>query len=343
MKALMYTGPERMELMDVPVPAPGPGEVLIRVAYSGICGSELSGYLGHNALRKPPLIFGHEFSGTIVDSGDTGELSGGLREGMRVTANPLITCGKCAYCMNGIESLCPDRKLLSAALPGSNAEYVKLSAEFVYPLPDHVTLENGALTEPAACGVRVGELTAAGPEDTVLVAGMGPIGLFALQAVLLQGGKRVIAMDLSEERLAFASSLGADVINPREHHVQERIMELTDGIGVQAAIDAVGAPITRQQCVASVVNGGKVVFTGLHQAETALDFNDVVRREIKIFGSFAYSKSNFQQALEWISAGKIGLAGRITVAPLSEGAHWFDTLTRNSGAAIKVLLNVSDF
>lgn len=327
-------------MMDVPIPVPEAGEVLIKVAYSGICGSELSGYLGHNALRKAPLIFGHEFSGTIADVG-TDSRAFGLRVGMRVTANPLITCGRCSYCASGVESLCPERKLLSAALPGSNAEYVKIPAEFVHPLPDRVSLENGALTEPAACGVRVAELTAAGPEDTLLVAGMGPIGLFALQAVLLQGAKRVIAVDLSDDRLAFAAGLGAYTINPRVQNVEERIRELTDGKGVDAAIDAVGAAATRQQCITSAANGGKVVFTGLHQAETTLDINDIVRREIKLFGSFAYSKSNFQTALEWISAEKIGLGNRTTVSKLDAGAFWFDKLTRAPGKEIKVLLNVT--
>lgn len=341
MKALVYLGPERMEMMDVPLPVLEADEVLIKVAFSGICGSELSGYLGHNALRLPPLIFGHEFSGTIVEMG-TGSHSLGLHKGMRVTVNPLITCGECVYCVSGVESLCPSRKLLSAALPGSNAEYVKVPAGFVHPLPDHVSLENGALTEPVACGVRVAELTAAGSEDTVLITGMGPIGLFALQSALLRGVKRVIAVDLSDDRLAFAAGLGAYTINPREQNLEDCIRDLTNGNGVNAAIDAVGAAVTRQQCVAFVANGGKVVFTGLHQADTTLDMNDVVRREIKLVGSFAYSKKNFQTALECISADKIGLGDRATVAGLNEGLFWFDKLTRSPGKDIKVLLNVSE-
>ncbi|MFC5701614.1 zinc-binding dehydrogenase [Cohnella faecalis] len=341
MKALVYTAPEVMELMDCPVPEPGPDEVLIRVAYSGICGSELSGFLGHNSLRKPPMIFGHELSGIIEDAGASGE-SHGLRRGMRVTANPLVTCGRCSYCLGGQESLCPERKLLSAALPGSNAEFVKLPAEFVHPLPDHVTLTDGALTEPVACGARVAELTAAGPEDTVLVMGMGPIGVFALQAVLLSGAGRVIAVDLSDDRLSFASSLGAIAVNPRTEDLAARVRELTDGRGVSAAIDAVGAAATRRQCAESVMTGGRLIFTGLHQADTALDFNDLVRRELKIIGSFAYSKANFRQALDWIAEGRIGLGDRMEIAPLADGAVWFDKLIRAPGREIKVLLKISE-
>lgn len=330
-----------MELRDVPMPAPQAGEVLIRVAYSGICGSELSGYLGHNSLRKPPMIFGHEFSGVVAETG-SGTASSGLRTGMRVTANPLITCGQCAYCAAGVESLCPGRRLLSAALPGSNAEFVTVPAAFVHPLEDRVTLMEGALTEPAACGMRVAELAAPGPEDTVLVAGMGPIGLFALQAVRLQGAKRVIAVDLSEERLAFAAGLGALTINPKERDAVEAVRELTGGAGVQAGIDAVGAAATRTLCASAAANGGKVVFTGLHQAETTLDINDVVRRELKLLGSFAYSRRNFADALAAVSAGKIGLGDRLTVAGLDQGPYWFDKLTRAPGKEIKILLRVGD-
>ncbi|THF84503.1 zinc-dependent alcohol dehydrogenase [Cohnella fermenti] len=341
MKALVYTAPEVMELMECPVPEPGENEVLIRVAYSGICGSELSGFLGHNSLRKPPMIFGHELSGFIEKVDATGEALG-LRKGMRVTANPLVTCGRCSYCLAGQEPLCPERKLLSAALPGSNAEFVKLPASFVHPLPDHVSLIQGALTEPVACGARVAELTAAGPDDTVLVVGMGPIGVFALQAVLLSGAGRVIAVDLSHDRLSFAASLGAITVNPRTEDLALRIKELTDGRGVSAAIDAVGAAITRRQCAESVMAGGRLVFTGLHQTETSFDFNDLVRRELKIFGSFAYSKANFKVALGWISEGRIGLEDRIEIAPLSDGAQWFERLIKAPGREIKVLLRVSE-
>lgn len=341
MRALMYTAPERMEILEVPRPELEPGEVLIKVAYSGICGSELSGYMGKNSLRKPPLIFGHEFSGWIVDPGTTGQ-EAGLQEGMRVTANPLITCGTCAHCVAGQESLCASRKLISAALPGSNAEYVKIPVEQVHKLPDHVSMEQGALVEPIACGVRVAELANVGKQDTVLVTGMGPIGVFSLQALLLKGVGKVIVSDLSEDRLEFAASLGAETINPKKEDFNQRLLELTGGAGVDAAVDAVGSSITRRQCAESLRAGGRIVMTGLHTAESSLDFNDLVRKELVISGSFAYSKANFSQALEWISTGRIGLGDRIVIAPLSSGTKWFDQLVHKPGREIKVLLKVEE-
>ncbi|WJH36990.1 alcohol dehydrogenase catalytic domain-containing protein [Paenibacillus sp. CC-CFT747] len=176
MKALLYEGPREMRIREIAPPSIMDDEVVIQVAFSGICGSELSGYLGHNALRKPPLVFGHEFSGTIVETGANASSGFGLQVGQRVTANPLVTCGHCGYCLSGRQQLCRSRKLLSAALPGSNAELVKIPAAFVHTLPDHLTLQQGALVEPIACGVRVAELASPGPAIQPLSLGWGPSG-----------------------------------------------------------------------------------------------------------------------------------------------------------------------
>jgi threonine dehydrogenase-like Zn-dependent dehydrogenase len=141
MAALVYEGPHQMALRQVPMPRPAPDEVLIRVAYSGICGSELFGFLGKNSLRKPPLIMGHEFSGVIEQIGEQASVRyPALKAGMRVTANPLISCHTCDYCLSGQQQLCPQRKLHSASLPGSNAQFVAIRADAVAVLPDDFSL-----------------------------------------------------------------------------------------------------------------------------------------------------------------------------------------------------------
>src|SRR5262249_21449824 len=137
MQALVYEGPHQMPVREVAVPTVQPDEVLVKVAYSGICGSELSGFLGHNSLRKPPLVMGHEFSGWIDQIGASAQQRfPALSAGLAVTANPLITCGHCTYCLTGRQQLCPERKLHSAHLPGSNAEYIAIRADAIVPLPD---------------------------------------------------------------------------------------------------------------------------------------------------------------------------------------------------------------
>ncbi len=185
MKALVYEGPRQLNMQELPRPEIGPEEVLIKVAYSGICGSELGGYLGHNTLRRPPLVMGHEFSGQIAAVGS--QVTADYPElipGMRVTANPLLYCGRCPACLAGRQNLCRQRQLLGAHRPGSYADFVKTHARMVYPLPDSLSLEQAALAEPLACAIRAVELAACSTLDTVLVIGLGPIGLLVVQALL---------------------------------------------------------------------------------------------------------------------------------------------------------------
>ena len=158
MKALVWEGPRVMNLRDEKEPTPAMGEVLVRIAYAGICGSELSGYLGHSSLRVPPLIMGHEFSGEVVAFGEGAQARNpGLKIGARVTVNPLVTCGTCFYCTRGLNHLCTTRKLIGAHRPGAFAEFVTAPAELALLLPNDMSYQLGAMTEPAAVAVRVGE------------------------------------------------------------------------------------------------------------------------------------------------------------------------------------------
>jgi threonine dehydrogenase-like Zn-dependent dehydrogenase len=330
-----------MNVREVDRPELQEDEVLIEVVYSGICGSELSGYLGHNSLRKPPMIFGHEFAGTIVEVGSKAAIAFiALTKGTRVTANPLVTCGLCDPCLRGKQQLCLERKLLSAALPGSNAEYVKIPARFVHVLPDHVTFEQGTFVEPLACGVRAAELAEVQPDHHVLIVGLGPIGLFALQAMQAHGVKHIIAVDRNPERLAIAAELGAIPLHASEVDIKQEVRRLTGGAGVAVAVDAVGAGVTRTQCVECVAYGGRVILTGLHEAESSLPINHIIRSEIVCVGAFAYSASNFSTALKWIADGRVKMnEDWIVKAPFEEASKWYDLLLSDPGKVAKVLLH----
>lgn len=325
-----------MNLREVEVPAVENDEVLIEVAFSGICGSELSGFLGQNSLRTPPLIFGHEFSGTVAAVGAN---VANVTVGNRVTANPLVTCGQCLYCKSGRQQLCTNRKLLSAALPGSNAEFVKVHHHNVYVLPEGMTFEQGAFTEPVACAVHAVELGNVRADDTVLIVGMGPIGQLILQVVLTRGVHRIIVVDMNPYRLEQAKSLGAIGIYPREQDLLEEVRKVTDGRGVDVALDAVGTSVTRQNCVKSTSLGGTVVFTGLHEGESTLPINDMIRSEIRTIGAFAYSTLHFEKAIDLLAEGRVGFAEGVVKAPLRDGAKWFQTLVDNTTDVTKVLLD----
>ncbi|MFC5401375.1 galactitol-1-phosphate 5-dehydrogenase [Cohnella soli] len=328
MQALVYEGPRSMNIREVPVPSIKPDEVLIRVERVGICGSELSGYLGHNSLRKPPLIMGHEFSGVIAQAGDQVE---GVSAGDRVTANPLITCGTCRYCRNGQSQLCGSRNLLGAHKPGAFAQFVAVPARNVYQLDDTVTFEEGALAEPFACAVHVCRLLELEPTDRLLIYGAGPIGLFALQAAQVYGVRDAVIVDLNEARLEIARELGGIAVTSLEG------MDVTGGF--DAAIDAVGAGITRQQSVAGVRAGGRVVFTGLHEADSNLPINDMIRSEVTVKGAFAYSQDDFETALRWIAQGRTHLLPWTETARLSEGGACFEKLITGPGKIAKFFLS----
>lgn len=315
MRALVYEAPHTMPVRDIPAPVPQPDEVLIKVAYSGICGSELSGYEGKNSLRKPPLIMGHEFSGTIESIG-AAVTRRDLQAGARVTANPLLTCGGCVHCLTGRHQLCAERKLLSAMLPGSNAEYVAVRASAVHPLPEGMALTTGALVEPAACAVRAVKLAAPAPESEVLVVGAGPIGLLLIQALQDRGVKTIYAADINLRRAEMAKELGA---------IPVKLDDMRKKVDI--AIDAVGAPVVRQACLAAVRSGGRIVWVGLHEPNTSLDINDMIRREIAAFGSFAYNPIDFAEALGALAAGRLTLPESWTlIEPLERGAACFEAL-----------------
>lgn len=330
MKALVYEGPRELHMRDVPIPDVKAGEVLIRVATAGICGSELGGYLGHNSLRKPPLIMGHEFAGVVEQ---LGEGVSSFAVGDRVTANPLVTCGACRYCRNGQSQLCPSRKLLGAHLPGAYAQFVAISAENVYRLDDGVSFEEGALTEPFACAVHICRLLALTPLDRLLIYGAGPIGLFALQAAQVYGVRDAVIVDLNESRLEIARELGGIAVTSLD--------QVPDANGFDAVIDAVGAGVTRQKSLAAARPGGKVIFTGLHEADSSLPVNDMIRSELQVFGAFAYAREDFEAALRWIQQGRTQLLPWAESVPLRDGSAAFERLIGGPGKVAKIFLDIT--
>jgi threonine dehydrogenase-like Zn-dependent dehydrogenase len=337
MQALVYEAPHVMTMRDVARPALAPDEVVIRVAYSGICGSELSGFLGQNSLRKPPLVFGHELSGWVEAVGDGAADTPGLDVGTPVTANPLVTCGRCDYCITGRQELCSERRLLGAHLPGCNADLVVVPASSVLPVPAGMNLQAAAMVEPAACAVRAVEASGAGPTSRALVLGAGPIGLFLVQVLLAHGVRDVYIADLNTERLKMAQGLGALPVQAGPDGVADLVVAATAGCGVTVSFDAVGTPATRRDCLASTAPGGVLVLVGLHSDETSFPVNTVIRSEVTMKGIFAYSDANFRTALNWLADGRIGLRDGIVVAPLSSGPEWYARLVQGDGAA-KVLL-----
>jgi threonine dehydrogenase-like Zn-dependent dehydrogenase len=325
MKALVYQAPYQMPMVDVPEPEIKSDEVLIRVSFSGICGSELSGFEGKNSLRKPPLIMGHEFSGNIEAIGsDAAADFPELKLGQLVTANPLLSCGHCEYCLSGRQQLCAKRKLYSAALPGSNADLAAIRADAVVALPPNMSAAMGALAEPAACAVHLARIARPDPDESALVVGAGPIGLFALQALADHGVKKLYVAELNPARMAMAQAVGAEPVTLDDSAKGK----------FDIVVDAVGRTSTRRGCLNSVKAGGRVIWTGLHEAETPFEVNDMIRREIVTYGAFAYSHLDFFAALRALDQGRMWLQESWTrIEPLDRGAACFQELLDGSTVA----------
>lgn len=339
MKALIWEAARTMTMRDEAKPTLAADEILVHVGYVGICGSELSGYLGHNALRVPPIIMGHEFSGEIVGIGaDVSNINPNLTMGKLVTVNPLWYCGECRYCQQGVNQLCIKRQLLGAHRPGAFAEYVSVPAKLALTLPDNMTTRTGALTEPVGCAVRIGELAGNVQGEDCLIIGAGPIGLLSLQVLKLNSAKRVFIAEIDPERLKMGAELGGIPIQPRDVDTVSTVKGETDGLGVAVSLDAVGSAVTREQCVQATRATGTLIFSGLHEESSSIPAADIIRREINIKGAFAYSPSNFAAALDLLAADKIRLDPWIIEAPLQDGGKWFDRLIDAPGNVSKVLL-----
>ena len=310
MQALVWEGPRQMNLREVADPQPAAQEVLIKVIYSGICGSELGGYLGHNSLRKPPLIMGHEFAGEIVALGEeAAEVKPGLTIGQRVTVNPLISPPWSAAALKGRHNLTMPRNIVGIHRPGSYAQYVTAPATNVYPLPATLSLEHAALTEPMAWPSVPRNCPAAWrPTASDHRAG-------ADRLVGLTSGQGVWRARNLCDRYGCGSALDwrtfwCAVLDPQADNVVETVRKATNGAGVDMAIDAVGATATRRECIEAVTPGGKVIFTGLHSEESNLQANYIIRNEINCKAALPTPRSILKTPLTgWSKAALRSIPG----------------------------------
>jgi threonine dehydrogenase-like Zn-dependent dehydrogenase len=324
-----------MELRDLERPRPVAGEVLLQVAYSGICGSELSGFMGKSSIRKPPLVFGHELSGFVAEVGPGTHAP--IAVGSRVTVNPLLSCTRCEFCVTGRAHLCQRRRLLGAAVPGSNAEYVVVPAGALEPLPDDLALSTGSMAEPAACAIHAVSLSRIQPSDSALVVGAGPIGLFIVQVLKAFGVATILVAERNPDRLRMAEALGATAVSCVDDQLLDEVRTLTHGRGVYASFDASGTERTRLNCAVATAPGGRVMLIGLHAETTTLPINNLIRSEIAVQGVFAYTPQEFRTALAWLTHGRLGLADGVVSTDLADGPSWYQRLVDGDPTA-KVLL-----
>ena len=329
MRALIWHGPRQIAVGHIDEPRRGDDDVIVAPEAAGICGSEIEGYLGRMSNRVPPLVMGHEFAGTVVAEGNRAHHEW---SGRRVAVNPLLSCRACGRCTAGERNLCAKRRLIGVHLAGGFAERVAVPAANLVELPDDVDPRIGALVEPLANAVHAIALgrRLVVPERAV-VFGAGAIGLFVLQAALAAGIADVRTVEPHAARRATALAAGA-----RGAHADAT--EIAQAPRADLVVDAVGAAGTRRAALDVVRPGGAVVLLGLHEDESALPFHRVVRDQVSLQGSFAYTDADFTAALALLANGTVSIGDLPRALPLEAGPEAFARLADGPSAQIKTFL-----
>lgn len=336
MRAAQYTGNGSIETVETTETAPGAGEVRIRVAYTGICGTDLHILHGNMDHRVTvPQAIGHEMSGTIDAIGDGVE---GLEPGQAVTVMPLVWCGDCPACRAGNSHICQNLDFVGIETPGALQELWNVPASVVIPLPDGVSLAHAALVEPlavAAHDVRRARLVSG---ETALVIGGGPIGqLIALVAA--RTGAKVIVAEPNADRRALAAANGAHVVDPGSENLGDIVQVLTGGAGADVVFEVAGIAATALDATAHAKVRGRLVMVAIHPKPVLIDLQRVFWRELEILGARVYEREDFERAIALIAAGEIPADTLITdIVPLDATLKAFEAL--GNAQAMKVLVDV---
>ncbi len=341
MKALVLKEYNKFVIEDIPVPEYGKDDVLVRVKACAICGSDVHGMDGSTGRRIPPVVMGHEASGIIEK---VGQNVTDYKPGDRVTFDSTIYCGKCYFCRRGEINLCDGRKVLGVSCSdylfnGAFAEYVSVPRHILYRLPSEVSFERAAMVEPLSIAFHALSRTRLILNSSVVVVGAGMIGLLIIQLLKSSGCGKIIAVDMAAEKLEMALKFGADaVLKADEADVPAEVYKLTENRGADIAFEVVGLTPTVQSAVACLKKGGQLTLVGNLSPKVELPLQTVVTRQLALNGSCA-SAGEYPECLDLIAAGKVDVDSFISkVAPLEEGAVWFNRLYNKEPGLMKVIL-----
>ena len=332
MHALVYTGTEKIVYREEKDPTKKPGEALVKVHASGICGSDMHAYHGKDERRIPPLILGHEFSGTSLD---------GKFKNKEVVINPLISCENCDYCKNKREHLCPQRTMIGMSTPtkrdGGLAELVSVPEQNIFEVPKGLNMKEAALAEPTAVALHAVLLAEANlkkplSECKILIQGAGAIGL--LCGLILYNEKNSINIIMSDNLFLILGNqlfyLKASFVAPDDKSIKENHFDLI--------LESVGLEITRHQAINSIAPGGTIVHIGLTQPSGTFNFKKLTIQEVTLVGTYCYTNDDFKNSLVILKDKKLGDLGWIEYRDLKKGSDAFQEIHNGTCVAPKIIL-----
>lgn len=338
MKALVKTaaGVGNLEVLDLPVPDPTADQLKVEVKVAAICGTDLH-IFDDEYVNCPPVVLGHEFSGVVVEAG--AEVTR-FKVGDRVTSETFkYTCGHCRFCRDELIGLCIHRQSMGVHVDGAFTKYVCQREEGLHRLPDSIDFESGSMSEPTAVAVRaIYERASISPGEVVLISGPGPVGLLCLQAAKsLRATVVLVGTDGDEQRLTLGRDLGADIIINTATDSLDAILDITQGLGADVAVECSGSRTSLEQCITWTRKAAQLVLVGLPGREIAVDLDQAIVKELTILPSFTYCHATWKRALHLLDKGTVKTAPLISKRfPLTKWKLAFDTVRSRQG--IKCLL-----
>lgn len=338
MKIIKIEEPGKIGIMEGTVPTPGEGEALLKVLYCGICGADVASYTGNQPFTTYPRIPGHEFSAKIVKIGENNK---DLKEGDIVTANPYFNCGTCYSCRRGFVNCCTDNQTMGVQRDGSFSEYITMPISRIYH-GKGISAQELAMIEPFSISWHALSRANVKKTDKVLIIGAGPIGLFALVCAKLKA-KEVYIADILDGRLEMAKEFGADgVIYTKTQNLSEEVKRITNGDGFDVCVEACGLSETFLACIDSAAFAANIILIGNGKKETTFLHSIILKKELNIFGSRNSYKSDFEDLIDIVAAGKVDIKKMISaVYPMDNASEAFEKLAHNDGSLAKVLVEVS--
>jgi threonine dehydrogenase-like Zn-dependent dehydrogenase len=333
MKALVYCGPYSSIVKEVPEPKPENGKILLKVLYCGVCGSDIGIHMGTHPRAKAPLILGHEFLGEVAADGER------FRKGDKVVAYPLLSCGTCLPCRTGNAHICNSLGLIGIDVDGGACQYVNVSEDVLFKVPEGVSDKAAAVTEPLAVIIRAIHQSGLKALDTTLVTGAGPIGFLTGLMLRHMGAAKVMISDINPNRLKRAESLGMIPVDA-SGDVEKFVRDATGGEGVDVLYECSGAESAAMQMTDLARAGGTICMVAQHKTPHLVNLRDLNYKEQKMIGTRVYTKEEFRQAVAYTGSIPGELETVVShVVPLADSAGVFDMIADPGSGTVKVLLD----